>query len=26
MSKWKNRYDTYGEAGLRDRPSVPTPH
>ncbi|MFD7815240.1 IS481 family transposase [Streptomyces sp. NPDC059785] len=23
LSKWKNRYDTHGEAGLRDRPSVP---
>ncbi|WP_336053391.1 helix-turn-helix domain-containing protein [Streptomyces sp. CA2R101] len=23
LSKWKNRYDQYGEAGLRDRSSVP---
>lgn len=23
LSKWKNRYDTHGEAGLRDRSSVP---
>ncbi len=23
LSKWKSRYDTHGEAGLRDRPSVP---
>ncbi|MBT2493308.1 IS481 family transposase [Streptomyces sp. ISL-96] len=23
LSKWKNRYDTYGEAGLQDRSSVP---
>ncbi|MFF9221880.1 helix-turn-helix domain-containing protein [Streptomyces viridosporus] len=22
-SKWKNRYDTHGEAGLQDHPSVP---
>lgn len=23
LSKWKNRYDTHGEVGLQDRPSVP---
>ncbi|WP_407702206.1 helix-turn-helix domain-containing protein [Streptomyces specialis] len=23
LSKWKNRYDTRGEVGLRDRPSLP---
>ncbi|WP_030317787.1 IS481 family transposase [Streptomyces flavochromogenes] len=23
LSKWKNRYDQYGELGLQDRPSVP---
>ncbi|MFC9845135.1 IS481 family transposase [Streptomyces sp. NPDC060223] len=23
LSKWKNRYDTHGELGLQDRPSVP---
>ncbi len=23
LSKWKNRYDTHGEAGLHDRPSAP---
>lgn len=23
LSKWKNRYDTHGEAGPRDRSSVP---
>ncbi|MEV6775257.1 helix-turn-helix domain-containing protein [Streptomyces syringium] len=24
-SQWKNRYDTYGEAGLRDRRASHTP-
>lgn len=23
LSKWKNQYDTHGEVGLQDRPSVP---